>query len=78
MIICSKNKDGSIRFVDIYDQHTKKIQVRPIAGRYQLQIAPNYKAQFNQNMINESFNGELAILDSKSKRSIVVHGPNDT
>lgn len=74
MVISSKNVNGSLRYADIYDQHVRKIQIRPIAGRYQLVIAPNYtKGQFTQTIVNESFkDGIFAILDSRTKKSIIA------
>lgn len=73
MVISSKNVNGSLRYADIYDQHVRKIQIRPVAGRYQLVIAPNYiKGQFTQTIVNDMFKDEFAILDSRTKKSIIA------
>ena len=73
MIICSKNNNGSIRYVDIYDQQVRKVQIRPIAGRFQLVVAENYKkATITQDMVNNFCTDVYAILDNRTKRSIIV------
>ena len=73
MVISSKNVNGSLRYADIYDQHVRKIQIRPVAGRYQLVIAPNYiKGQFTQTIVNDMFKDEFAILDSRTKKIIIA------
>ena len=73
MIISSKNNNGSLRYADIYDQHVRKIQVRPVAGRYQLIVAENYKkAVMTQDMVNNLCTDVYAILDNRTKRSMIV------
>ena len=61
-----------VRAVDVYDQKKLKLKIRPIAGRMQLIVVDNYGGHFDQQMVNECFSDDLAILDSRTRRSIVV------